>query len=142
MSVNTIVVGVDGSEGSTRAVEWVVDLAGQVDGRVVAVHTFEPLAHLGDMQPPYDFARIEDAVRGKLESEWCSPLTEAGVDHECRLMHGAAFQCLLDAADEVDADMIVVGARGYGLLKGLALGSTSGKLLHLSKRPVTILPHL
>ena len=64
MSVNTIVVGVDGSDGSTRAVAWAAGLARQVSARVVAVHTFEPLAHLGDMQPPYDFAAIEDAVRG------------------------------------------------------------------------------
>lgn len=142
MSVNTIVVGADGSEGSTRAVEWVAGLASQIGGRVVAVHTFEPLAHLGDVQPPYDFALIEERVKEKLESDWCAPLAAVGVEHECRLMHGTAFQCLIDAADEVDADMIVVGARGYGLLKGLALGSTSGKLLHLSKRPVTVLPHI
>lgn len=140
MTVRTIVVGADGSEGSTRAVTWAAELAAGLGAKVVAVHSFEPLAHLGDMQPPYDFADIEANVRAKLESTWTAPLH--AVDHEARLMHGTPFECILDAADDVDADLIVVGARGYGMLKSLALGSTSGKLLHLSKRPVTVLPHI
>lgn len=140
MTIRTIVVGVDGSEGSRRAVAWTAELAAALGAKVVAVHSFEPLAHLGDTQPPYDFALIESNVRSKLESDWTTPL--AGVDHEARLMHGSPFECILDAADEVDAGLIVVGARGYGLLQSLAFGSTSSKVLHLSKRPVTVLPHL
>ena len=140
MTVRTIVVGADGSEGSMRAVTWAAELAAGLGATVVAVHSFEPLAHLDDMQPPYDFALIESNVRAKLEADWTAPL--AGVDHEVRLLHGTPFECILDTADDVDADLIVVGARGYGMLKSLALGSTSGKLLHLSKRPVTVLPHV
>lgn len=142
MSVDTIVVGVDGSEGSARAMNWTAGLAQRLGARVIAIHVFEPLAHLGTTSPPYQFDQIEIAVRTRLESEWTAPLASAGVDHEARVLHGTPFGCLVDAAAEVDADLIVVGARGYGLLRGLALGSTSEKLLHTSKRPVAVIPPL
>lgn len=140
MSDYTIVVGLDGSEGSRRAVQWVADLAARLGATVCAVHTFEPLSHLSEVEPPYDFDAMEADARRRLESEWAEPLAGSGVSHEVRVVHGAPFQCLIDVADEVDADLIVVGARGLGRLKSLALGSTSGKLLHLSHRPVTIVP--
>jgi nucleotide-binding universal stress UspA family protein len=140
MTLSTLVLGVDGSEGSELAVAWVADLAGQLGARVVAVHVFEPLDHLEDQEPPYDFGAIEKKVRAELESGWLSKLSDAGVAYDARLMHGSPYACLLDAADEEDADLIVVGARGLGVLRGLALGSTSDKLVHTSTTPVVVVP--
>ena len=140
MSISVIVTGVDGSEGSNHALEWVAGLAAQTGARVVAVHTFEPLAHLEDQRPPYDFQLAEESAKGRLEKEWMAPLIGAGVEHECRMLHGAPWECLIDVADETDADLIVVGARGFGVLRGLALGSTSNKLIHASHRPVVVIP--
>lgn len=140
MSISVIVAGVDGSEGSTNALQWVAGLAAQTGSRVVAVHTFEPLAHLEDQRPPYDFQLAESDAKSRLEKDWMAPLIAAGVEHECRLLHGTPWECLIDAADDVDADMIVVGARGFGVLRGMALGSTSNKLIHASHRPVVVIP--
>lgn len=140
MTVSTIVIGVDGSEGSALAVEWAVDLAQQTAAGVIAVHTFEPLASLEGQEPPYDFAALELKARARLESVWIEPFSRAGVAVEPRLTHGAPYACLLDAAEDADADLIVVGARGLGFLRGLALGSTSDKLLHTSTRPVVVIP--
>ena len=47
---------------------------------------------------------------------------------------------LLAAADEEDADLIVVGSRGLGGFPQLLLGSTSTQLAQHSSRPVTIVP--
>ena len=55
-------------------------------------------------------------------------------------MNGAPFECLRDVAEEVDADLIVVGARGYGAFKAMALGSTSTKLIYSTTRPVVVIP--
>ncbi len=140
MSVSVIVVGVDGSPGSACAVEYLAGMAQQLGARVVAVHTFDPLTHIGEMSPPYHFDQVEARVREQLESSWTAPLREAGVTIETRLMHGTPFDCLTDAAGEANADLIVVGARGYSTLRGLALGSTSNKLLHAAGRPVLVVP--
>jgi nucleotide-binding universal stress UspA family protein len=140
MSISTIVVGVDGSEGAAQALTWLADLAAPLGATVVAVHVFEPLAHLGDQDPPYDFAVVERRVRARFETAWITPLTEAGVHTETRLMHGSPYGCLLDAAEDTGADLIVVGARGLGVFRGLALGSTSNKVVHLAKVPVVVVP--
>ena len=138
MSIRTIVVGVDGSEGSDRAVAWAAGLASQVGARVVAVHTFEPLAHLTD--GPVDFARIEAEVRETLDHEWVAPLVSARVEYEALVRHGVPAEVLVDTAEQTDADLLVIGARGLGTLAGLALGSTSTKVVHVSDRPVVVVP--
>lgn len=140
MSVRTIVVGADGSKGSRRAVAWACALAADLGARVVLVHTFEPLAHLGDAPPPYDFAALEERARALLEGEWSRPAVEAGVDHVGMVRHGSPAQVILDTAESVDADLIVLGTRGLGTFAGIALGSTSTKVVHLSRRPVAVVP--
>ena len=45
---------------------------------------------------------------------------------------------VVDIADAVNADLIVVGARGQSTLRGIVLGSTSLKLPHETRRPVCI----
>jgi nucleotide-binding universal stress UspA family protein len=140
MTFDAIAVATDGSDGSIAAVRWSAELAERTGAKVVAVHVFEPLAHLGDSTPPYDFPAIEQRVRERLESDWTTPLADAGVEYSTVVVHGDPVTGLLGAADDADADVIVVGARGYGVLKGLALGSVSNKLVHVSKRPVTVVP--
>jgi nucleotide-binding universal stress UspA family protein len=53
---------------------------------------------------------------------------------------GPAWRQLLAVADEVDAEVIVAGSRGFGEMKALLLGSTSQALAHHSRRPLLIVP--
>lgn len=140
MSDLTFLVGTDGSEGSVHAMEWVAQLAAAAAARVVAVHAYEPLAHLGERPPPVDFEAMEEEARQRLEQEWCRPLAAAGVHFVARLAEGTPVGVLVDLAADYDADLIVVGARGLGTFRGMLLGSTSRKLSHASHRPVAIVP--
>lgn len=140
-NISTIVIGVDGSEGSRRSTEFAATLAAQLKARVIAVHVFEPLAHIADMAPPYHFDEVEARARVEAETTWTMPLRTAGVSFETRVLHGTPFDCIADTARETDADVIVVGARGFSTLRGLALGSTSNKLVHAAHRPVLVVPH-
>ena len=49
-------------------------------------------------------------------------------------------EALIDVAEERDARMIVVGSYGDPPLKGMILGSTPNKLLHMADRPVLVVP--
>jgi nucleotide-binding universal stress UspA family protein len=140
MSVRTIVVGADGSENSQRAIEFAAALAQQLGARVVAVHAFDPLAQLGKVEPPVDFAQLEAETRDRLENEWCTALRDAGVPFEAVVVENTPAGAIVDAADAHDADLVVVGARGHSPVRQLVLGSTSMKLPHQTKRPVTIVP--
>ena len=140
MSVRTIVVCADGSENSQRAIEFAAALAQQLGARVVAVHAFDPLAQLGTVEPPVDFARLQAESRERLETHWCKALHDAGVTCESIVVENTPVGAIVDAADTYDADLVVVGARGHSPVRQLVLGSTSMRLPHQTKRPVTIVP--
>ena len=61
---------------------------------------------------------------------------------EVKMVPKRGTEALIDAADERDARMIVVGSYGDPPLKGMILGSTPNKLLHLADRPVLVVPSL
>lgn len=63
-----------------------------------------------------------------------------GMEIEVELIAKRAVDALLDAAERHDARMIVVGSYGEPPLKGVILGATPSKLLHLSERPVLVVP--
>ena len=64
----------------------------------------------------------------------------AGFDAEARAVTAAGpfFAALLEAADAVDASVIVVGSRGRSTLAASVLGSVSTGILHHTKRPVLV----
>jgi nucleotide-binding universal stress UspA family protein len=140
VSVRTILVGVDDSEGSRAALSWAADLAHGLQAKVVAVHVFEPLAHLGGGAAGGDLRALRDRARRELEQDLCRPLRERGLPFETRLVEGTPSEALADAAEEVQADLLVVGARRLGRLKELLLGSTSKALAERAQRPVAIVP--
>ena len=138
MTIRTILVGVDPSEGSRHALEWAAALAEPLGARVIAAQVFEPLAHLGEVRPGTDLRALRAETAAALEAELCAPLRERGLAYSARVLEGSPPTALADAADEADADLLVVGARRKGLLEGLVLGSTSMRLATLTARPVTI----
>ena len=140
MTVTSIAVGTDGSETAQDAVRWVAGVAGPLRATVTVVHVFDPLDQLGDVEPPVDFERIEATRRAELEDVWCQPLAQAGVAYSARLVHGEPPRALGDVADEVGADLLVIGARGVGRVRELVLGSTSATLARSAGRPVVIIP--
>jgi nucleotide-binding universal stress UspA family protein len=69
---------------------------------------------------------------------------KAGFAVEGRLERtaGAPWRAILDAADELDATLIVVGARGLTAVESLVLGAVSNAVVHHTKRPVLVVRKL
>lgn len=137
--IKRLVVGVDGSVDSARALHQAVVLAECFGAEVVAVHAVGLLAHLG-AGPPVPSQSHIDELRSTFESEWCAPLKDSGVPHRMLLLDGPPALKLLEAADSERADMIVVGSRGSGASSGLRLGSTSHQVVEDSRCPVLVVP--
>lgn len=138
MTVRKILVGVDGSDGSARAIEWAADLAAGLEAEVVAVHVYEPLGHLGDIGPGVTLADVRDRLADELDAIWCEPFNRREVTVDRRIAEGAPHDAILAVAEETGADLIVLGARRMGPLKAAALGSTSLRVVHDADVPVTI----
>ena len=139
MKIERIVVAVDGSANSLAAVEWAAGLAQSTGAEVIAVHAVGLLERVdGDEPTPSEPNRAE--IDRRLRSVWCAPLENTGV--RCRQLtrDGNPVMVVLAVADEVQADLIVVGSRGLGGYPELLLGSTSTQVAQRSRLPVTIVP--
>ncbi len=134
-----IVVGVDGSEDSGRALGWAAALMEGSGGEIVAVHALGLLTHLGDDSVVPSSGHRQE-VADKLERQWCRPLADASVGYRCLVIDGDAVTGVLRAAHEQGADLLVVGRRGSGGPPGLLLGSTSQQLVHQADVPVVVVP--
>jgi len=144
MTSTTIVVGVDGSEHSQRAIKWCADHARALDASVVVVHVMEQPIYAGNiypMVPPIPMSAAQrDELRDVIADDWCKALSEAGVAHRVVLIDGYPAEALMQTATHEHAELIVTGRRGRGGFAELLLGSTSHTLSHHSTCPVVIVP--
>ena len=133
-----ILVAVDHSEWSDRAVRAARDLAVLSKGEVWVLHLRER-----EMGAKTGVLRIDETTDDANAQVAASVdlLTQVGVKAHGEVRNtifGYAAREIVNDAIEVDADIIVMGSRGRGDLAGLLLGSTAHKVIHLSDRPVLV----
>jgi nucleotide-binding universal stress UspA family protein len=131
-----VAVGVDGSEGSMRALRWAAEEARvrQATLRAVTGWTYMDQPG-GGFDPQFG----EDDARRVLDQaiDQLGDLTEGVVIDRVTVCDLPA-RALLDQAR--DADLVVVGSRGLGGFRGLLLGSVSSQVVHHAPCPVVIVP--
>ncbi|HZA00350.1 MAG TPA: universal stress protein [Acidimicrobiales bacterium] len=134
-----IVVGVDGSEVSGRALSWALAEARVRGATVEAVHGWHVPYALAFPAAAVDLPVFEDAARHLLDRMVDAAEAHApGVPIRRVLVEGAATEALLDAAK--NADLLVVGSRGVGGFRGLLVGSVSYQLAHYATCPAVVVP--
>lgn len=131
-----IVVGYDGSSCGNAALEEALSLATDMRDRVTVVFGYAPPGIWGGEIADHEQA-IEE-LGERMTAEARSRAAARGAEIDVELVPKRPVEALLDVAEERGARMIVVGSAGEGALKGIILGSTSHKLLHLAERPVLV----
>jgi nucleotide-binding universal stress UspA family protein len=131
-----IVVGVDGSEGSKAALRWAVRQAGFTGAVVQAVVAWQYPMFLGWAAvgiDDTDYPQIaEETVTGAI-AEVAGPTAPV----KASVVEGYAGQVLVDAS--ADAELLVVGSRGYSAFADALLGSVSTYCVHHAHCPVTVI---
>lgn len=136
-----ILLPVDGSKPSERAVRHVIDLA--ANGLTVSVLLLnvqpDPLPRSSprarrraDLLKQLDHG--EEALRSAI-----ALLERAGVPYRSYGHSGAPAECILKFAREKKCDAIFMGTRGLGAIAGLVLGSVAMKVMQLAQIPVTLI---
>jgi len=137
-----ILIATDGSSSALQAVEFGLELAEEHQAEPIFVH----VAPAADVLPVAGFAmagpvsvphELDEHDRTSLD-EALAVAEERGIDARSRLLVGAAATKIVAYADEIDADLIVVGSRGLGAIGSTLIGSVSRKVLHDANRPVLI----
>jgi nucleotide-binding universal stress UspA family protein len=139
----TIVLGVDGSEPSERAVKWCATYGPALGAVVVVVYAIDLPLHA--TAAPYAVPSLmtpeeRDELLALVTRDWCKALSDAGVEFRVELMDGNPARALIDAARTADATFVVTGRRGRGGFAELLLGSTSHHLSHHLDRTLVIVP--
>jgi nucleotide-binding universal stress UspA family protein len=133
-----LLIATDGSKASRAAVEEGIELARELDARVlfVYVRAFPP-GLLGEpfyqRKLSHEAAEARDAVR----SAMCVA-EEHDVDADWEVLEGEPADEILRLASEREADLIVIGSRGLGAVAGTLLGSVSRTVVHCADRPVLV----
>ena len=134
----TIVLALDGSEGSDRAIPLATELAKRDSAKVVIVHVDERTVGKGGGDIHADESEIQAAVKKKAEE-----LSAAGIETSVELrdvMVGGPAHPIAEVAAGAGADLIVIGTRGHSGISGILLGSVAQRLLHLAHQPVLAVP--
>jgi nucleotide-binding universal stress UspA family protein len=140
-----IVVGVDGSPNSERALGWAMKAAAALHAplTVIAVHEVPKSHWTGNpVIQPEDSAKLEKTREAaeELAHKAASRLGDAQpAAVNVHAVNGIAAKELVDASQ--DADLVVVGSRGGGGFARLMLGSVSSQVVHHAACPVTVVPH-
>ena len=121
--IKKILVPVDGSVGGCKAVDEALFFAEKCDAELDFVYVASNINK--DIPSHIVFDRIWEKLSG---------------DRKARkhVKSGHVAKCILELADEEKADIIIMGSRGLGLLKGVLIGSVSQKVVEESKIPVMV----
>jgi len=136
----TIVVGVDGSEASKRALQWAAEQAKRTGAELNVVTTWEYPTTFG-WAPPYPAGfdpegDTEHALRDTVDAVLG---TDPGVPVRLTVVEGHPAPVLTEAAK--DALLLVVGSRGHGAFMGMLVGSVSEHCVAHSPCPVVVVRH-
>ncbi len=137
--IHKILVPVDGSAHSKKALEFACELANRFDAKLALLHVVEHgpeertmvlgSAHVTIPAKPEEIERagrsVTDAAAHVAEGLGCAV-------SDAQVVSGPAARAILAAAEHGGVDTIVMGSRGLSDLAGLLMGSVSHKVAHLA----------
>jgi nucleotide-binding universal stress UspA family protein len=137
--MDVIVVGTDGSPGAQAAVQKVIELMGDKGATVNLVCAYpgrSALERIGmtARTESVDLRGVAADVLARDERR----LEEAGFNVETHARQGDPADTLIDVADDVKAEMIVVGARGNTESRRFHMGSVAVKLAHHARTSLLV----
>jgi nucleotide-binding universal stress UspA family protein len=133
-----LVLGVDGSEGSTAATRWCASFASDCDAGVTAVACNEGKYPLRPGQDPKDVLQYMEHA---LHDQWTRPLRHEGITTRFEVsLEPHVSDALLEACNRRAANALVVGTHGLAAIAHVRLGGVTMELLRDANLPLIIVP--
>ena len=137
MEIKNILVPVDGSEGSDRAITHAISIAEICEAKL----NFLYVANINQLAIN---ACLSDAIleavtkAGNVILDRAMEMVPSGIEKEAFSETGSPAVVILDFATSNNADLIVMGSRGLGIVKGVHLGSVSQYIVEQARCPVLV----
>jgi nucleotide-binding universal stress UspA family protein len=133
-----IVVAVDGSEYSIKALQYAKSICERFEATLWLVHIFP---HTSDILGYEDYEKFFSKRKASGQAILDNARQKLGptkLDVREELEEGPEAESILKIAKNCQAELIVMGTRGLGTLKGMLIGSVSRKVIHLASGAVMV----
>ena len=133
-----ILLAFDGSDCSNKALVYAGNLAEQYGAALWLIHVFP---HTSDLLGYEDFEKLfakRKSAGQVVIDDALQKLDKSKLKVHPELLEGPEAESILKAAKTSQADLIVMGTRGFGAVKGLLIGSVSRKVIHYATCPVMV----
>ena len=141
--MRNILVAVDGSDHSRRALDEVLKLFETTSLHVHLLSVCEPI-HVNEVlfkDTLVEMRQLEDehmALGRKIVEAAAGTLKKANVSNDVHVEIGHPAQMIVETAKKYHCEMIVMGTRGTGAIRSIAVGSVANKVVHLAEVPVLL----
>ena len=138
MKEKMILVAVDNSDYSRKALEKAIELSKLMDTKILLVHCHRRFPTI--LGEPY----LQNAITAiideadKVVEPYRKILRESGREFSERLLEGPVGNVIPDVARREKCEMIIMGSRGLSDFEGLFIGSVTHRVLHLASCPVLV----
>jgi len=154
-SIKKILYATDLSKNSRLAFGYAASLTQQYGAELLVLHAIEPVnpnthSHIGGMMGESEWVNIQTDFENKMMDDLGSKLRQF-CDHlqtsieEIKLKNehllvrkGVSVDTIIKVARVVDADLIVMGTHGYGMVKDALMGGTARRIVRRSEIPVMV----
>jgi nucleotide-binding universal stress UspA family protein len=133
-----IIVAIDGSEHSDKALSYAKALAECFGSLLRLVHAFPQTSDLLGYEEYEKLVSRRELVGQEIIDQARQKLGETTLDIHEELLEGPPAEAILAVAETRQADLIIMGTRGLGALQGLLLGSVSQKVMQYASCPVFV----
>ena len=136
-----ILVPVDGSDISYRALDSALFLSERLGSKITAIHVIEkvPTVYIQSQKILDEILETHKNESQKILDECSSIATKKGIAISTTLLEGNPASKILEFSQMEKYEVIIIGSRGMGHFKELILGSVSSKILHHSLCPVLLI---
>ena len=129
-----ILVPLDFSACSKKALQYAVPLAQQFGAELALLHIVEPYPPIAELTP----VRLETADEGQQELARVAKLIPGDISSRVTVRSGVAAHEIVEAAEDLAADLIVISTHGRTGLAHVVMGSTTEKVVRHAHCPVLV----
>ena len=139
-----LLVAVDLSPITEKVIEEVKKIARKTNPRIWIIHVVAPdpdfIGYEVGPQTERDFVAKKFHEKHIALQDLAKKMRADSLNVTPLLLQGPTVQAILEEADDIDADMIITGSHGHGMMYNIFIGSISKEVLKHSTRPVLIIP--
>ncbi len=141
--IKKILVPIDFSDYSKKALQYTVKLAKSFNAELFLVYVIEPMVYpadlsMGQMVIPQSEVNLSEKANSELEELATNEIADS-LKYNIIIKTGKPFMEIIETATEVDADLIIIATHGHTGVEHLLFGSTSEKVVRKAPCPVLTL---